>query len=69
MFQVCEKKKIVQESKSEYIFREKDILATITKHFSPRVPFFVVLHSTFHVSFFKMSLAYFDDGPNKPENG
>ena len=50
LFQVCEKKKIVQESKSEYIFREKDILATITKHFSPRVPFFVVLHSTFHVS-------------------
>ena len=33
---VCEKVKIVKESKLEYIHREKDILATITKHWKPQ---------------------------------
>ena len=49
-FQVCDKRQIVREKKTEYIHREKDILKTITDKWDEKFPYFVRLYATFHVS-------------------
>ena len=46
---VCEKRQIVQENKTEYIHREKDIMLLLSQ-FNEKKPYFVQLHSTFQVS-------------------
>jgi 3-phosphoinositide dependent protein kinase-1 len=48
---MCEKSLILREKKQEYIKSEKDILVKITNEWDEKRPFFVRLHSTFHVSF------------------
>ena len=46
---VCEKRQIIQENKSEYIHREKEIMLLLSD-FNEKRPYFVQLHSTFQVS-------------------
>lgn len=44
---VCDKRQIVREKKTEYIFREKEILKLLTDKWNPNVPYFVCLHASF----------------------
>jgi hypothetical protein len=53
--QVCEKRQIVLENKTEYIHREKEIMLLLSE-FNERKPYFVQLHSTFQVSSGTISL-------------
>jgi 3-phosphoinositide dependent protein kinase-1 len=46
---VCEKRQIVQENKTEYIHREKEIMLLLSD-FNEKKPYFVQLFSTFQVS-------------------
>lgn len=59
---VCEKRQIIQENKSEYIHREKEIMLLLSD-INEKRPYFVQLHSTFQVSSFvfgfKIQTKYF----------
>lgn len=49
---VCDKAHISKEKKTEYIMSEKQIMVKIVNRWNEKCPFFVKLHSTFHVSQF-----------------